>query len=299
MKSSPKHRGVIVPLVTPVNAAGELDEAAAIRLVDHLAAHGCGMLVLGTTGEVASLPLTLRRSYVELAVRTAAKRTPVFACAASNCVSVSIDSANDYLALGVDAVVGILPNYFKLEPAEMLAYFTLLSRGIRGPLMVYNMPATTGMSIPPDVIETLSQLPNITGLKDSEGTAGRREEVAKRFGGRADFSLFMGIAAHSIPALRLGFDGLVPSSGNLYPERWHRLYQTAGTGDWTTAEKLQQQLDAVGAVFQRNRTLGQSLAALKAGLGLRNLCGPDMVPPLHALPAPEQDAVRAELRQLG
>jgi dihydrodipicolinate synthase/N-acetylneuraminate lyase len=237
MKSSPKHRGVVVPLVTPVNAAGELDEAAAARLVDHLASHGCGMLVLGTTGEVASLPFALRRRYVEIAVKTAAKRTPVFACAASNCVSLSIDAANDYLALGADAVVGILPNYFKLEPAEILAYFTLLSRGIRGPLMVYNMPATTGMSIPLDVIETLSQLPNITGLKDSEGTAGRREEVAKRFGGRADFSLFMGIAAHSVAALRLGFDGLVPSSGNLFPERWHHLFQAATSGDWTTAAR--------------------------------------------------------------
>jgi dihydrodipicolinate synthase/N-acetylneuraminate lyase len=299
MKISPKHRGVIVPLVTPVTATGELDEAAAIRLVDHLASNGCGMLVLGTTGEVASLPFALRRRYVELAVRTAAKRTPVFACAASNCVSISVDSANEYLAAGADAAVGILPNYFKLEPAEILAYFEQLSAGIRGPLMVYNMPATTGMSIPLDVIETLSQRPNIAGLKDSEGTAGRREAVAQRFGGRPDFSLFMGIAAHSIPALRLGFDGLVPSSGNLYPERWHQLFQAAGAGDWTVAEQLQQQLDAVGAVFQRNRTLGQSLAALKAGLGLRALCGPAMVPPLQALPAGEQDAVRAELVRLG
>lgn len=299
MKTSPKHRGVIVPLVTPVNAAGELDEAAATRLVDHLASNGCGMLVLGTTGEVASLPFALRRRYVEIAVRTAAKRTPVFACAASNCVSISIDSANDYLALGVDAVVGILPNYFKLEPAEILAYFELLAGGIRGPLMVYNMPATTGMSIPLDVIESLSRRPNVTGLKDSEGTAGRREEVAKRFGGRADFSLFMGIAAHSIPALRLGFDGLVPSSGNLYPEHWHRLFQAANAGDWSAAEQLQQQLDTIGAVFQRNRTLGQSLAALKAGLGLRSLCGPDMVPPLLPLSPADQEAVRSELRQLG
>jgi 4-hydroxy-tetrahydrodipicolinate synthase len=109
----------------------------------------------------------------------------------------------------------------------------------------------------------------------------------------------MGIAAHSIPALRLGFDGLVPSSGNLYPERWHQLYQAGGAGDWTTADKLQHQLDAIGAVFQRGRTLGQSLAALKAGLGLRSLCGPAMVPPLLPLSPADQEAVRAELRQLG
>ncbi len=299
MKTLPKHRGVIVPLVTPVTTSGALDEVAAARLVDHLASNHCGMLVLGTTGEVASLPYALRLRYVDIAVKTAAKRTPVFACIASNCSEVSIEMGNAYLAAGADAVVGILPNYFKLEPAEILAYFTRLSAGVRGPLMVYNMPATTGMSIPLDVIEALSRLPNVTGLKDSEGTAGRREEVAKRFGGRPEFSLFMGIAAHSVPALRLGFDGLVPSSGNLYPERWSSLLNAAETGDWTTAEKLQQQLDALGAIFQRNRTLGQSLAALKAGLGLRGLCGAEMVSPLLPLSPADQEAVRAELRELG
>ncbi len=299
MSASTRHHGVIVPLVTPVTPAGALDEPAAARLVDHLAGNGCGMLVLGTTGEVASLPNALRRRYVEIAARVAAKRTPVFACAASNCVSESIGMANDYLAAGADAAVGILPNYFKLEAAEMLAYFERLADGVRGPLLVYNMPATTGMSLPLDVIEVLSRRPNIAGLKDSEGTAGRREEVAKRFGGRPDFSLFMGIAAHSVPALRLGFDGLVPSSGNLYPERWSALYRAARSGDWTTAEKLQTQLDALGAIFQRNRTLGQSLAALKAGLGLRGLCGPDMTPPLLPLGPAEQEAVRDELRRLG
>ena len=86
MSASPiRHHGVIVPLVTPVTAAGELDEPAAERLVDHLASNGCGMLVLGTTGEVASLPAALRRRYVEIAARVAAGRTPVFACNAANC----------------------------------------------------------------------------------------------------------------------------------------------------------------------------------------------------------------------
>jgi dihydrodipicolinate synthase/N-acetylneuraminate lyase len=299
MNSFPRHSGVIVPLVTPVTSAGQLDEAAAARLVDHLASNGCGMLVLGTTGEVASLPISLRKRYVEIAVKTAAKRTPVFACPASNCVSVTIDTANDYVAAGVDAIVGILPNYFKLEPAEMLAYFERLADSIKGPLMIYNMPATTGMSIPLDVIDTISRRPNVTGLKDSEGTEGRREAVAARFGGRKDFSLFMGIAAHSVAAIKLGFDGLVPSSGNLYPERWYELFQTARRGDWAAANKLQADLDAINPIFQTNRTLGQSLAALKAGLGLRGLCGPEMVPPLQALSPADQEAVRAELRRLG
>src|SRR5882672_10113783 len=107
MSSSFPHRGVIVPVVTPVTPTGELDEPAAERLVDHLASNGCGMLVLGTTGEVASLSATLRRRYVEIAVRVAAKRTPVFACVAHNSVADSLELGRAHLRAGADAVVGM------------------------------------------------------------------------------------------------------------------------------------------------------------------------------------------------
>lgn len=293
-----RHRGVIVPLVTPVTASGLLDEAAAERLVDHVASNGCGMLVLGTTGEVASLSAALRRRYVEIAVRVTANRTPVFACIAHNCVEDSIAAGRDYLRLGVDAVVGMLPNFFKLDPAGIQNYFERLSDALTGPLIIYNMPQTTGMSIPVEVIERLSRRSNITGLKDSESTEGRRELVAKRLGGRENFSLFMGVASHSVAAMRLGFVGLVPSSGNLYPELWRDLHAVALARDWARAEQLQKRLDAIGAVFQRDRTLGQSLAAIKAGLSLRQLCGPDMLPPLQPLDRAGRAAVCHALLKL-
>ncbi|HEX2851733.1 MAG TPA: dihydrodipicolinate synthase family protein [Opitutaceae bacterium] len=298
MKTTFRHRGVIVPIVTPVTPSGQLDEPAARRLVEHLASNGCGMLVLGTTGEVASLGASLRRRYVEIAVKVAAKRTPVFACIAHDCVADSIELGREHLQAGADAVVGMLPNFFKLEPAGMQSYFEQIAAGVGGPLLLYNMPQTTGMSLPVEIIEALSKVSNIVGLKDSENTPGRLELVAQRVGGRADFALFIGVAALSVPAFRLGYVGCVPSSGNLYPERWRALYDAAMKGDWPRAEQLQQQLDTMGAIFQRNRTLGQSLAALKAGLAIRQLCGPGMVPPLTALPDAEQDAVREELLRL-
>jgi dihydrodipicolinate synthase/N-acetylneuraminate lyase len=299
MKPSPRLRGVIVPVVTPVTSSGQLDEAAAERLVEHLASNGCGMLLLGTTGEVASLGASLRRRYVEIAVKVAAKRTPVFACVAHNCVADSIELGREHLRAGVDAAVGMLPNFFKLEAPAMQRYFEQLAVGIGGPLLIYNMPQTTGMSLPLDVIEKLSARENILGLKDSENTPGRLELTAQRLGGRDDFALFIGVAALSVAALRAGFVGCVPSSGNLYPDRWRALYDAAMAGDWSRAEQLQQQLDTMGAVFQRNRTLGQSLAALKAGLALRKLCGPAMIPPLAPLDEAEQNAVREELLRLG
>jgi 2-dehydro-3-deoxy-D-pentonate aldolase len=299
MPALPRHHGVIVPLVTPVTADGRLDTPAAARLVDHVASNGCGMMVLGTTGEIASLAPPLRRRYVEIAVRVAARRTPVFACIAHNCFSESVASAQDYLRTGVDAVVSMLPNYYKLEPDDMETYFTQLAARVPGPLLLYNIPQTVGMSLPIDVIERLAHHPNIAGLKDSENTPGRRELIATRLGGRSEFALFMGVSAHSVAALRLGFVGLVPSPANLFPARWRELFDAAMAGDWARAEQLQQQLDKLSAIFQRDRALGRSLAALKVCLATRNLCGPHMLPPLRALSAAEQETIGQELAAAG
>jgi 4-hydroxy-tetrahydrodipicolinate synthase len=295
MSSRSHHSGIVVPLVTPVTADGTLDEAAAERLVSHVAAGGCGLLLLGTTGEVASLSGSLRRRYVEIAVRVAKGRVPVFACVAHNCFDDAVELARAHLEQGVDAIVGMLPNYFKLGAPEMRRYFELLADRTPGPLFLYNMPATTGMSLPIEVVEALSQRANIVGMKDSEQSPGRREAVAERLGGRDDFSLFMGVAAHAVAALKLGFHGVVPSSGNLQPELWRDLFAAARAGDWPRAESLQQRALTLGAIFQGTRTLGESLAALKAGLATQHLCGPDMLPPLAALSSNEQTACAEQL----
>jgi 4-hydroxy-tetrahydrodipicolinate synthase len=105
----------------------------------------------------------------------------------------------------------------------------------------------------------------------------------------------MGIAADAVAALRLGFHGVVPSSGNLRPALWRDLFAAARAGDWSRAEALQREAVALGDVFFDGRLLGESLAALKAGLATRGLCGPDMLPPLHALPADAQAAIREKL----
>lgn len=293
----PNHQGVVVPLVTPATADHRLDEAAAERLVAHVVGHGCGVMICGTTGEVASLPDALRRRYVEIAVRTAARRAPVFACVAHNCFEHAVALARAHLDAGADAVVAMLPNYFKLEPAAMRDYFQRLAVATPGPVYLYNMPATTGMSVPIEVIEQLAQLENIVGLKDSETTVGRKEAVAARLGGRADFALFMGSAAGSAAALRLGFRGLVPSSGNLRPAWWSELFAAAQSGNWTRVDELQRRTDAFAEVYQSGRSLGQSLAALKGALADAGLCAPHVFSPLTDLPVDTRRHIREQLSQ--
>jgi 4-hydroxy-tetrahydrodipicolinate synthase len=136
------------------------------------------------------------------------------------------------------------------------------------------------------------------GFKDSENTAGRPEALAAALGGSDRFALMMGVSAHSARALRLGMDGLVPSSGNLAPRLWRTLWDEAGSGRWEAVDGLQSRLDEVAALFQKGRSLGQALAALKGAMSLLGLCQPAMLPPLRGLAGAELDALGDGLRAL-
>jgi 4-hydroxy-tetrahydrodipicolinate synthase len=294
------HHGIIVPMISPVTAEGELDEKGVRQVVEHLIDGGVdGFMVLGTNGEGPSFSLSRRQRMVEVAVEQAEGRVRVYAGIGGTCVSESIDFARDSLERGVDAVVAHLPPYFPLTPKEMVACYRRLAEQIDGPLFVYNMPPTTHMSIPIEALEELSEDPRILGVKDSENDLVRLKRVVDTFRGRSDFAVFVGPAVHGAEILAYGADGVVPSSGNLAPRLWQRLYAAARGGEEQEARQTQEQLNRVAAAYQRGPTLGQGIAALKAGMAARGLCGPAVLPPLRTLGDEGQRALRGELAGLG
>jgi dihydrodipicolinate synthase/N-acetylneuraminate lyase len=298
MKNGSKYHGAVVPLVTPFTASGTLDEAALDRLVDLQVAGGVeGIFVLGTTGEGAYVPRGLHKKLVELTVKRANKRTLVMV-GLGDVRLAEMDRANEFFQAGADAVVAHPPISEKV-PLEKLGgwYKTLLDR-VAGPLLIYNMPATTGVSIPLDAVESLLGHPRLAGIKDSENNPQRVEELLKRFGGKKDFSVFIGVGALMEKGLKLGADGIVPSVGNLIPEVCHQLCVAAQSADWSTAETLYARMNAVAALYQKGRTLNESLAALKAAAHCRGLCTPVVLPPLHSLPKLEVEKIRTQMAGL-
>lgn len=287
------YHGVVVPMVTPVTPQGDLDEPAVRRVIDHLIeGEVSGIFVLGTTGEAASVPRTMRSRLVAITVEHVGDRAMTYTGISDNCLAHSVHAAEEYFRLGVDAVVAHLPSYYALSPEEQSDYYTALVERIPGPLMFYNMPKTTYMSIPIEVVEKLSRHPKVIGLKDSENNVARLEAVMRTLGGRSDFAIFVGVSALSARALSLGADGMVPSPAHLVPDLCQRLYESGSQGDVTSAEEYQRQVDQVADIYVRNRTLGQSLAALKAAMGALGLCGSDVLPPLRPLDAAQQEAIR-------
>jgi len=286
------YHGVVVPMVTPFTSDGNLDEPAVRRLIDHLLDAGvAGIFVLGTTGEEASMPPAMRLRLLSLTIEQAAGRATVYAGISHNCLAASVEAARKYHELGADVLVARLPTYYALDGSEQLAYFRNLLERIPGPLMLYNISSTTHMTIPVEVVERLSEEPNVVGLKDSDADLARLEQLLAGVGQRSDFSILVGVTSLSAKTLKLGADGIVPSPGNLVPELCQRLYESAGNGQDRLAEGYQLRLNDVGNLIRGNRSLGQSLGRLKAAMGVRSLCGPYVLPPLVTPDAAEQDTV--------
>jgi len=289
------YHGVVVPMVTPIMSRGDLDEPAVRRVIDHLIEGGVsGVFVLGTTGEAASVPRTMRSRLVAITVEHVGDRAVAYAGIGNNCLDHSVQAAKEYFRLGIDVVVAHLPSYYALSPEEQSDYYATLVERIPGPLMMYNIPSTTHMSIPIEVVEKLSAHPKVIGLKDSENNLARLEAVMETLGARSDFAIFVGVSALSARALSLSADGIVPSPGHLAPKLCQGLYESGVRGDAVSAEEYQRQVDQVVDIYVRNRTLGQSLAALKATMGALGLCNPNVLPPLRPLDAAQQEAVRRE-----
>ena len=274
-----KYRGTIVPVITPLNADRTLDEGAVERLFLLFRQHGVQPFILGTTGEAPSLPVSVKQEYIRVAGRIKQPGDVLYAGISSNCLQESVAAAKYAFGEGVDVVVATLPSYYTLTESQMTRYFEQLA-SLVGPLIIYNIPATTHHSIPLSIIDTLSHHPNIVGTKDSERNEQRLQTSLKLWSGRSDFSHFLGWAAKSGAALLGGGDGLVPSTANFAPSIYSDMEKAAEKGDTQMVAQLQNLSDELGNTYQSGRTLGESLAALKLIMEREGLCQPYMMPPL-------------------
>jgi 4-hydroxy-tetrahydrodipicolinate synthase len=298
MKNETKFQGAVVPVMTPFTQQGALDTAALERLVDSQIAGGVeGIFVLGTTGEGAFVPRELRRQLVEQTARRANGCTKIFAGLGDIRAS-DLPAVNDFFKAGADAIVVHPPISEKIPATQLHGWYQSLLDRLEGPLLIYNMPVTTGVSIPLDAVEKLLGHPKLAGIKDSENNPVRHEELLARFGGKKNFAVFIGVGALMHKGLKAGADGIVPSVGNLIPDVCHQLCVAAQNSDWGEAENLYARMNSVAALYQKGRNLNESLAALKAAMHLRGLCAPHVMPPLKPLTQSQLDTLRGEMEQL-
>ncbi|MCH7408077.1 dihydrodipicolinate synthase family protein [Belliella sp. DSM 111904] len=278
-----KYKGVVVPMITPLTEQGNIDLEAVARIMEGFSKCNISPLVLGTTGESSSFNMAQSKEMLAVTIASKQKNQKVYAGVVNNCFDEQVAYAKTFLDQGADAIVATLPGYYVLTASQMKAHFINLADAIKGDLIIYNIKATTQMSIPISVIEVLSRHEHILGLKDSERDEERLKNCISLFQEREDFSYFCGWGAKSVDSLSLGADGIVPSTGNLVPTFYSDMMDEVAQGNWEKAMEWQKITDQVAQVYQGGKTLGQSLAALKLLMAERGSCQPFMKPPLTML----------------
>jgi len=299
MKNIKKYNGVVVPMVTPLNNDLSIDLDAVATLVNHLIDGGCHPFVLGTTGESSSISFESKVALVKKTVEVAKGKATVYAGISGNCFQESLDQAKVYTELGVDALVAHVPYYYPLSQKHILNYFQQLASAVSLPLIVYNMPMTTNMSIDLETADELSKHPNIVGYKESERGEERMEKAIGLWKDRADFSYLLGWAAKSYEGMLLGADGLVPSTGNLTPQLYSTIYQSVLAGNNEAAQKAQEKSDAISKIYQENQILVNAIPILKVLLAHHKLCSKVVLLPMIAVSDTDEKIALEKINNYG
>jgi 4-hydroxy-tetrahydrodipicolinate synthase len=298
MKNQKSYHGVVIPMVTPFDEKGTIDIPAVERLLNLYVDTKTIPFILGTTGEGVSIPLTLRVELIKQVMKLVGDQTEIYAGIADTCPINSLIVAQEFHQVGVKTFVCHVPPYYPLLPEQILTFFESLADKLPAPLMLYNIPATTKVSIPLDVIGKLSKHPNIIGIKDSERSMERMDLLAEHFKDREDFAIFNGWTTKSSYALLAGFDGIVPSTANLIPKLFADLYQAVMEGDKEKAEEIQDKIDPIADFHQQEIPFSHMIPILKVMMDEFELCGPTVLPPLTRLGAKPEEQFRKSMKEL-
>ena len=297
-KKIKKYSGVIVPMVTPLNSDLTLDTHSVSQILKTFTLNDISTFILGTTGESVSIPDAICTEIVKTTVKEKAGKSLVYAGISGNCLKESIDRGNRYAELGVDAVVIHLPFFYPVSTDSMLRYFESVADKVSCPIVLYNNPLTVRWSVPIEVIDKLSTHPNIVGFKDSENSIERIDQATSLWTKRPDFSYLMGCAIHSLYALGKGCDGIVPSAGNLTPELYKNLFETASEGNLEKAREYQVKTNIVTDVYQSQKDISHAIPALKIIMSEFGLCKPFVMPPMYELRPDEEMKLRMQIKQV-
>jgi 4-hydroxy-tetrahydrodipicolinate synthase len=159
---------ILTAMVTPFDAAGRLDEEAAVRLMHHLAEHGSdGLVVCGTTGEASTLSDQERLRMIELAVQEMRGRCTVVAGVGSNDTRHAVHLTERATELGADAMLSVNPYYNKPNRRGIIRHYQEIDRATDKPIVLYNIPQRTASDMPNDLLAELAQLEHVVAVKQA------------------------------------------------------------------------------------------------------------------------------------
>lgn len=281
---------LITALVTPFTAADTIDYETLKKLTEKLMADGSdGFVIGGTTGEGPTLTETEKIELFTRFAKIVAGRALVIANTGTNSTAASVSFSKRVSQIpGIDALLVVVPYYNKPDQAGMIAHYTAVAAASALPLIIYNIPGRTGVTMQPATVAQLATNPNIAGIKQCGSDADFAAIVAST---PADFRVWTGEDAQFVTSVTLGGAGVVSVATHLYAKKMAATYAALRRGDLTTVAQAQQELlPKMAALFA-----WPSPAPTKAALNASGWQVGSPRLPLQALNAAQQEALAAKL----
>lgn len=284
MNSTKKHlfRGTATAVITPFSS-GEIDLYAMASITRRQLDGGVDAIVVcGTTGEAPTLSSSEKASLIYTVAKEAAGRIPVIAGVGSNNTAAVLKAVRDAAASGADAVMTVTPYYNKPTEDGLIAHFTAVADASPVPVILYNVPSRTGVSVTPKVCRVLARHENVAGLKEASGALSLVSFCVSEL--KEFLPVYVGCDELTLPALALGADGVISVTSNICPRDVSELCRRFWNGDTEGARSLSEKL----------RPLTEALFALpnpipvKAAASYLGLCKNELRLPL--LPMSENSA---------
>lgn len=231
--------GTAVATTTPFDN-GEVDYDSFREHLTFLKENGVRAFVVnGTTGEATTLTADEQQALLKVALEVSDGNIPVIAGVGSNNTQAAIAKSKTAENLGVDGLLHITPYYNKTSQKGLIAHFTAIADAVKIPIILYDVPSRTGMSIDPETIEILARHENIVGIKDATGDLGHVSTTMQLVDD--SFAFYSGNDDSALPFFAIGGHGIISVAANVVPNEYAALYE-ASQNNAKRAQELNNQL---------------------------------------------------------
>lgn len=241
--------GAGVALVTPFHADGSVNYEKFGELIDFQIENGTDALIIaGTTGESSTLTEEEHVEVLRFAIKHTNHRVPVIAGTGSNDTAFAVSLSQEAEALGADALLLVTPYYNKTTQRGLYMHYKTIAESVKLPVILYNVPSRTGMTIEVETAAKLAEIDNIVAMKDAVGNISYTAKLIEHCGDT--LTVYSGNDDQIVPMMSLGAKGVISVLSNVMPRETHDLAMAALNGDYKTAAALQlSMLKLVNALF--------------------------------------------------
>ncbi len=245
----PLFTGSSVAIVTPMHADGSVHYAKLTELIElQITAGTAAFTVCGTTGESATLTDLERIAVISHCVRTVNGRIPVIAGTGSNQTAHTLRLSQEAQRVGADGLLLVTPYYNKCSATGLVQHYLAVADSVEIPVIVYNVPSRTGVSMNAEIYRQLARHPLINGVKEASGSTDLVLRTLDACGD--DFNVWSGNDGQIVPIMALGGKGVISVLANLCPEVTAELTADCLCGDYEAAAAMQKRYMAlIDALF--------------------------------------------------